>query len=218
MGMRNFFLVPLMLGVAAGGLIWGGKMSYRAVLNREPTHLTCTEFLAHRDGPDWVSLDGCEPTDDGIGTESEETREVGESGNYKRRTTTVYIPLRAAGADPEVKTKAVLLADREPFLSIVNAEAPESSRDAFEKEIRRPLVGIVERRLDRSETNRDLMRGLGLHLTDDFVVVDLEATPRPLWFAFGVLAAGIAAAAWLVRWWRSRVPKKTIPRAVLHAG
>ncbi|HEY4178960.1 MAG TPA: hypothetical protein VGM90_19065 [Kofleriaceae bacterium] len=215
--MRNFFLVPLMTGVAIAGTIWGAKMSYRALLNRAPTQLSCADFLANRDGPDWVSLEQCEPADEGIGTESEELDELGESGAHKRRTTAVYIPLRAKGTNGG-KTKAVLLAERQPFLSVANAEAPEAELVAFEAEMKRPLVGLVERRLDRSETNRDMIRGLGLHLADDFVVVDLDATPRPLWFAFGVLAAGLAGASWLVRWWRRREPPKTIPRAVLRSG
>jgi hypothetical protein len=131
----------------------------------------------------------------------------------------VYIPLAARGEHTgEDRAKLVLRVDHGPILRLGSRFASDRDADAAAEALAQPLEGLVERSLDRSERDREKLRGLGLYLADDFVVIDYGARPRPLWLALGSLGVGLAAFALLVRKWRRRRRPVELAKAKLVAG
>lgn len=214
---RDWLLVPLFVVVAAFGIGWGGRNTVRAVRNLSPRTITCAEFLAHPPDFDWVRLEGCAAVSSNIGIESFQPE------NAPRDTfgtaDAVYIPLGVAGEHTGDDRAAIVLhVDHGPMLRLGSRFADDRDADAAQQVLNQPLEGLVERKLDRSERDREKLRGLGLYLADDFVVIDYGARPRPLWLALGSLGIGLGAFGLLVRKWRRRRRPVALAKAKLVAG
>lgn len=214
---RDWLLVPALFAVAAIGLAWGGRSTYRAVRNRAPRTMTCAEFLAHPPAADWVRLEGCSAASDHIGVE--EFKHSNEpAGGPVLDADAVYIPLDVAGQPRGGDIALLLRVDHGPILRLGSSFATERDAEAAAEALARPIEGMVERSLDRSARDRDKLRDLGLRLAEDFVVIDHGERPRPLWLALGVFGIGFGALALLVRKWRRRARPVDLAKATLVAG
>lgn len=209
---RDWLLVPLYVVIAAIGMFWGGRNTYRSLANRSPLSISCARYAAETPADDWVRLDGCTANLDHMGIET--LQHTTNRGMTITDAEVVYIPLHAVNA-PTDPAKLVLRVDHGALLRVSSQYATDADFRAAQEELAHPLEGLVERALDRSERTRTKIRELGFHLADDFVVVDYRATPRPLALALGVLGLGLAALALLVRKWRRRRRPVVIPTAKL---
>jgi hypothetical protein len=210
-------LVPFFVVVAAFGIGWGGRNTYRAARNLSPHTITCAEFLAHPPDFDWVRLEGCAAVSSNIGIETFQRDDApkGLSGDVDA----VYIPLGIDGEHTgDDRAKLLLRVDHGPMLRLGSRFASDRDADAAAEALAQPLEGLVERSLDRSERDREKLRGLGLYLADEFIVIDYGARPRPLWLALGSLGIGLGALALLVRKWRRRRRPVALAKAKLVAG
>jgi hypothetical protein len=210
-------LIPLAVAVAAFGIGWGGRNTYRAVRNLSPHTMTCAEFLAHPPDFDWVRLEECAAVSSNIGIETFQPDNAPKG--LSKNADAVYIPLGVAGEHTgDERARLLLRVDHGPMLRLGARFASDKDADAAEDALAGPLEGLVERKLDRSERDREKLRGLGLFLADDFVVIDYGARPRPLWLALGSLGVGLGAFALLVRKWRRRRRPVELAKAKLVAG
>lgn len=213
---RDWLLIPFLVVVAAVGIAWGARATYRTVTNGSPVTMSCAEFLADSAKADWVRLEGCEAASGRIGIETSRRANApsGTTGDLKA----VYLPLSVAGKPRYERVTLVLRADHGPLLRLGARMPSDREAEAARDELARPIEGLVERSLDRSARDRDKLRELGLNLADDFIIIDYEARPRPLWLGLGILGAGLGALALLVRRWRRRVRPATLARAKVVAG
>jgi hypothetical protein len=211
---RYWLLVPLYVVVAAIGVAWGGRNTYRSLRDRAPAVATCTDLVAGRTDADWVRLDACVPVVTRIGVQ----RRV-VNGTPAVDPEAVYVPLYAdqAAADHERAT-LLLRVDHGPLLRLAARLPTEAEVQAIAEVFARPIDGLIERSIDRSERDREELRQLGIYLAEDFIVVDYDARPRPLWLALLVLAVGLGALALLVRTWQRRRRPADLPKAKLVAG
>jgi hypothetical protein len=200
---RDILLVPLSALVAVVGIGWGGWSSYRAVRNRTPTAITCADFLAHRDAADWVRLEGCNADVDHVALEKFGPKQKSQSLDIVNPSA-IYIPLLVPGAASDDRVALLLRVDSGPLLRLGERFPTDAEVAVAYDALEVPIEGLVERRLDRSERDREKIRSLGLYLADDFLIVEYGARPRPIWLAFGTLAIGIGAFTWLTRKWRRR--------------
>jgi hypothetical protein len=213
---RDFFLLPLFTIVGAGATAWGGWSSYRAVMNWSPREVSCADVAKDRPSADWVRLVSCEPADGNIGYERG-ARVWRDGHEVPGPVRALYVPLHAPGTEGRVHV--VLAIDSGPMLRSMDPAYPaDDAADVTAKFFAGPLEGMIERMPDRSQTSRDDIKGLGLHLVDDFLVVDHDARPRPLWLAFGVLAIGLGADTYLARRWKRRRRRAEVPRATIVSG
>jgi hypothetical protein len=206
---RQWLLVPLYVVVAAIGLIWGGRNTYRSVRNRAPLETTCAQLIAHPPKADWVRLDGCVADLELMGIE---TRSHMSNGASITDSETLYIPLRPIDATTR-RAKIVLRVDDGPLLQLGSRFATSADAKGAHEVLARPLEGLVEHALDSSERTRTKLQTLGLDLADDFVIVAHDERPRPLWLALGVLSIGLGGFAMIVRTWRRRRRPVAIPVA-----
>jgi hypothetical protein len=203
--------------IAAVGIAWGSLSIYRAVRNPAPQTMSCADFLAHPPDIEWVRLEGCAVASEHIGIES--MRRENEPRNVPvLSASAVYIPLDVAGHRRGDHVSLLLHVDHGPIRRLGSSYANELDAKAAQKVLDQPLEGLVERSIDRSEKDRAELRGLGLNLAEDFVVLDYEARPRPLWLGIGVLGVGLGALAFLVRKWRRRKRPVVLARAKVVAG
>lgn len=177
--------------------------------------MTCADFLAHTQTADWVRLEGCAPASSHVGIE---TFQPDNAPQYSTADA-VYVPLRPSDAQPNGERIALLLrVDHGPILRLGARYASDRDADAAEEALAQPIEGLVERSLDRSARDREKLRGLGLYLADDFVVIDYGERPRPLWLGLGSFGVGLGALALLVRKWRRRKRPVELAKAKLIAG
>ena len=214
---RDWLLVPALFAVAAIGLAWGGRSTYRAVRNPSPKTMTCADFLAHPGSADWVRLEGCAAASDHIGIEQFK-RSNEPTGGPVLEADAVYIPLDVSGERLGGDIALLLRVDHGPILRLGSSFATEQEARAADEALAQPIEGMVERALDRSARDRDKLRDLGLRLSDDFIVIDYGERPRPLWLGLGVFAVGFGALTLLVRKWRRRARPVEIPKAKLVTG
>lgn len=211
---RDWLLVPFLVAVAAVGIAWGGRATYRTIRNWEPAHMTCAEFLAHPSEADWVRLEGCAVGSGRIGIET--SRRANQPEGAYETITAVYLPLRVVGEPrPRDGATLVLRSDHGPILRLGSRLPTEREEDDARAELARPIEGLVERSLDRSARDRDKLRDLGLNLAEDFIIIDYQARPRPLALGLAILGLGLGALALLVRKWRRRPRRPTLARATL---
>lgn len=214
---RDLVLIPLTLVITIVGLVWGGRNTYISVHNRTPLALTCAEYLAKRPVSRWLVLRECDADWDHIAIEG---RVSTTSPGTVTSATAVYIPLRPAGTSRTEPATLVLHADSGLFLELGGAFPREQVVDAIGVELQRPLEGVVELAIDRSERRKERLRRLDLRVVDEFVTFDHGARPRPLWLALGALAVGLGGLGrivWRVRRWRRSGPP-TLPRATVHGS
>lgn len=203
--------------ITAIGIGWGGRATYRAVRNRAPTARTCADLLADASGADWVRLDGCGAPNGRIGIET--SRRANEPEGLSRDATAVYIPLTVGGKRTGEHGIALLLrADHGPLLRLGARYPSDQDTAAAQELLAQPIEGMIERSLDRSQRDREKLRGLGLDLAEDFLIIDYGARPRPLWLGLGVLGLGFGALALLVRKWRRRARPIALAKAKVVAG
>lgn len=214
---RDWLLVPFLVVVSAAGIGWGGRATYRTVRNLAPAPRSCADVLADPSGADWVRLDGCVAASDRIGIET--SQRANEPEGRLRDAVAVYIPLRAAGKRTGDRRVALLLrVDHGPMLRLGARYESDEDAAAAAEVLAQPIEGMIERSLDRSQRDREKLRGLGLDLADDFLIIDYGARPRPLWLGLGVLGVGLGALALLVRKWRRRARPVALAKAKLVAG
>lgn len=179
--------------------------------------MTCAEFLAHPPDSDWVRLEECAAVSSNIGIETFQPDNAPKG--LAANADAVYIPLGAAGERAgDERARLLLRVDHGPMLRLGSRFASDKDGEAAQEVLDGPLEGLVERKLDRSERDREKLRGLGLYLADKFVVIDYGARPRPLWLALGSFGIGLGAFALLVRKWRRRRRPVEIAKAKLVAG
>lgn len=212
---RDLILVPLTLAITIAGLVWGGRNTYIAIRNRAPLELTCAEYLAERPDAEWLILRDCEADWDHIAIEG---RSSTTSSAKLASATAVYIPLRPAGVSRAQPATLVLHADSGLFLELGGGFPSQQVVDAIGGELARPLEGVVELALDRSERRKEKLRQLDLRVVDEFVTFDHGARPRPLWIALGALAFGLGGLGLIIRRVRRwlRGGPATLPQATVH--
>lgn len=192
---RDLLLVPLTLVITIAGLVWGGRNTYISGRNRAPVELTCAEFLAHRPDAEWLILRDCEADWDNIGIEGQSDTRSGKVSS----ATAVYIPLRPIGAPSRQPATLVLVSETTRFLQLGSGFPSQQVVDEIGAELSRPLEGIVELAVDRSERRKERLRRLELLIVDDFVTFDHGARPRPLWLALGALGCGLGGLGLIIR-------------------
>lgn len=215
---RDWLLVPLLVVVASIGTGWGGRATVRTLRNWAPRTMSCADFLARPPSVDWVRLEGCVPALDHIAVETFERRSADQRETSHADVQAVYVPLGVAGGQPVDSHALVLRVDQGPILRLASRFPSERDASAVDEVFARPLEGLVERSLDRSERDRTKLRGLGLRLADDFLVVDHGARPRPLWLGLASLTVGLGALWLLVRAWRRRERSVALARARVVTG
>ena len=212
---RDLFLLPATVVVACGGTLWGGHHSYVALQNRAPLEITCADYLQSRPDAGWLRLTHCFPDFDHVGIETF-TRKTAKDQSGTTTTAGVYVPLRAAQHSTDARTKILLLSDDDDMLTLGGFSPTLDERVVIE--LSTSVEGLVESGLALSQRRRTEIANLHLRLTDDFVILERGARPRPLWFALGELWLGIAAVTLLVRRYRrwSRGGPVVLPRATLR--
>lgn len=179
--------------------------------------MTCADFLAHPPDFDWVRLEGCAAASDHLGIETFQP-ENAPAGSYSN-VTAIYVPLSVAGQPYNDERNALVLrVDHGPILRLGSRSATDAEINAADEVLAAPIEGLVERSLDRSARDREKIRTLGMYLSDDFLIVDHDARPRPLWLGLGSLGVGLGAFAWLSRKWRRRRRPVDLAKAKLVAG
>ena len=190
-------------------LLWGGGQAlYIAVTNRNPTELTCGDYLRTKPSATWVKMTNARI----FLTEAMYKESIG-------RVEELYIPVRPANGDGS-ETCRILLATRDPELIAANerlralesrpGKLTEADIEGF---IRlREIQGLVRFGVDLNDKERKKLASLGGNLTPDFVIIDEGKKPDLLKGA-GLFAGGLVLSAFLV--WRLLKPRaaSTIPIA-----
>lgn len=211
---RDWLLVPFLVVVAAVGIAWGGRATVRTIRNWTPRTMSCVDFLAHPPSFDWVRLEGCAPASDGFGIESFGPANAAEEQKSSHvDVDAVYVPLGVAGGQTVDEYALVLRVDHGPILRLASTFPTERDYSAADEALAQPFEGLIERSLDRSERDRTKLRGLGLRIADDFLVLDYGARPRPLWLGLGSLTIGLGALGLLARKWCRRVRPVALAKA-----
>jgi len=207
---KDFFLVPLTLAVAGGGLFWGGRNTYRTLRNWSPEEISCADYIAHPPAKDWVRLTSCEPDSDRLGVETLDR----DNGRGARTTeqTGLYIPLAPAGGDAG-RVKIVLFVDHGRLLWIGDKDATDAQVQQAVETFAHPIEGMRQDALDMSHRDREDLETLHMHLADGFAVIALDSRPRPLWLSAGALLLGIGASGMIVRRRRRRAKAIEIAKA-----
>jgi hypothetical protein len=194
-------LIPLLFGGGGIATAVGGWWSYRAVTNRAPVEMSCTDFAAHPPEADWVRVTGCEPNLESMGTFQFGTE-------TSKRTTGMFVPMRPAGS----WTRAPIL------VFVEGIDDGPGTEGWLAQTLSVPFSGLIERKLDRSQRSRREIQEIGLNVTPDFVVIDLDREPKPLPLAFGMLGVGLGALGFLGVLWKRRERNVEVPRATIVAG
>jgi hypothetical protein len=206
---RDLFLIPATLVAACGGTLWGGHDTYVAVTNRAPVEVRCADFARRPPRAAWLRLTDCVPDFESALVES--------ASSHARSVREVYVPLRA---EPGARTPIVLASDDDDLLALGDDKAVLGH--AVVVELSTSVEGLVEdvvqRGMTLSQRRYNDISQRRLRLTDDFVLFDRGARPRPLWLALGELWIGLSALTLIVRrvrrWFRQDAA--TLPRATLR--
>ncbi|HEY4180263.1 MAG TPA: hypothetical protein VGM90_25650 [Kofleriaceae bacterium] len=207
---RYWLLGPLL--VVGGGIATfvGARWSYRSVTNRAPVTISCAEFADHPPAADWVRLTDCEPMLENFASQTFETKYDGQSSSTPKQPAAVFLPLRAPATSR--RAQIVLFADSGPLVQLADATGGEQ---AAEQLFSQPVEGMIEGRLDRSERSRKEIRGTGLNVASEFVIVDYNAKPRPLPLGLGMFALGLGALGFVGHKVRRRRRPVALARATL---
>jgi hypothetical protein len=191
--MRARDLIALVVLVAAA-LWWGGHQLYVGLRNRRPVEITCAEFVKHRPDAEWLRLTHCDAA----------LNSVAYASTYNT-VTKVYVPLRPEGIAEGGPTQIVVERDDAEIIEIMQAArgstrknpAPvEVTLKRMEAAVADPTEGLVQVGLDLSEQRQRELAKLNLGLDKDFVILERGAKPRPLAYALGALALGLAGIGW----------------------
>jgi hypothetical protein len=183
----------LFLIAVVGALLWWGLPNlYVALQNREPLETTCADYLKERPSAKWLRLTHCEADHANIAYEEASDHEI-------RR---VYVPLRAEGEEQAGHTVIVVERDDQEMRDVMAKLRQDKPSDATIEKAGRllgePTEGLVKFGIDLSDKEQDQLRGLGLGLADDFVIIDRGGKPK-LWLALAASLAGLAIIGFVVR-------------------
>jgi hypothetical protein len=148
---------------------------------------------------------------DNYASQSFETK-YGTSQGYEHPAA-VFLPIRPPGTSR--RARIVVFADSGPLLQLADATGGE---DAVAQVFSHPVEGMIEGGLSRSERSRREIRGTGLNVASEFVILDYEAEPRPLPLAFGLLAIGLGSFGFIAYKVRRRKRRVVLARATIVSG
>jgi len=204
--MRAILVLVILSAVA---LWWGGQHLYVGLRDREPLEITCADYVKQRPDTHWLKLTKCDADVDNLAYEDDR-----HGGADK-----VYVPMRPLGEDkgaPASDTLARGLAPDRRSASLTHIVVERDDQDIRDlvalgnaageknpvvqrvaKSFDEPVEGTVKFGMDLSDKDQKQLKGLGLGLADDFVIIDRGQTPR-LALGLGVFCLGLLGPAFVV--------------------
>jgi hypothetical protein len=179
--------ILVLVCLSAVALWWGGQHLYVGLRDREPLEITCADYVKQHPDTHWLKLTRCDADVDNLAYEDDR-----HGGADK-----VYVPVRPLGEDKGA-THIVVERDDSDIRELVALGNAAGEKNPVVQRVAKsfdePVEGVVKFGIDLSDKDRNQLKGLGLGLADDFVIIERGSTPKlalgALVFALGLLGPG----------------------------